>query len=672
MKIKNILTIGLSVALLSSCAIQKKIKTADKLYEDGSYYNAVDLYKEAQAKKSNNTKLTYKIAETNKALKDYQRAEKWYAKTSELNNSKPEAKFYEALMQKQQGKYDEAIANFEEYRANAKDKDDESGLKKRAKLEIEGAQMAKEMLEKKPEAEVETIGGGLNNTLQDLSPKPLEDGKIMMAALLVEDAVQLESAHEAKEDYYTKLYIATNEGGAWKKDLLPETINAKNVHVGNGVKSRDGKTLYFTKCQELAPGQLMTCNIYKSEKVNGEWAEAEALSAINRKGASTTQPALAYDALGNEVMYFASNRKGSRGGMDIYYSEINKDGEFSAPQNLGREVNTSGDEVTPFYDSPTGKLYFSSNGHPSMGGLDVFSVEGFGGELTGEVTNVGHPVNSPADDLYFALNRKGSSGYMVSNRVGTTSPRGETCCDDVFKVKLVRDLFISYQFALEGDETNTPIEGVEASLYKINNGDFDFVGTTTTTKQASVLPLEKDFGYKMNGAKEGYWPSISTINAEEIANMEGDTLNKIFYMKAVDRVKVKNVYFAFDKSDIRTMYAEEMDTVMSLMNKYADLRLQIDGHTDSKGSDAYNQKLSERRAKEAMEYFVEEGIAKERISTQGYGESKPIASNENPDGSDNEAGRAKNRRVEFRLFKGNNEELNFKIDYEAQTPKSID
>jgi OOP family OmpA-OmpF porin len=670
MRIYNILTIGLSIALLSSCAIQKKIKTADQLYKDGSFYNAVDLYGEAYEKKENNTKLTYKLAETNSVLKDYAEAEKWYAKTSELNNSKPEAKFYEALMQKNQGKYDEAIATFTEFSENYDDKDG-TGLKARAKNEIAGCELAKELKEAKQVVEVETVKGGLNNTLQDLSPKQLNDGKVLMAALLPEKAIELEPAKEANNDYYTKMYFATNEGGTWKREFLNNNINSANVHVGNGVLSRDGNTLYFTKCTE-EPAQIMTCNIHKSKKVNGDWTESEPLSAINKKDASTTQPALAYDALGNEIMYFASNRVGSKGGMDIYYAELDKNGEFSSPKNLGSKVNTTGNDVSPFYDSVNKKLYFSSEGHVGIGGLDVFSVEGFGEEISGEVVNAGLPINSSADDLYFALNDKATEGYMVSNRVGTTSTRGETCCDDVFKVKMIRDIFISYIFALEGDQSKTPVEGVEAALYKVNNGDFDFVGNATTTAKSGFFKLDEGFAYKMNGNKEGFWPSISTIEESEIANMPGDTLSKVFYLKAIDRVKVKNVYFAFDKSDIREMYAKEMDSVITLLNKYPNVKLQIDGHTDSKGSDDYNIKLSERRTKEAMAYFVEKGIVAERIMTKGYGEANPIAPNENTDGSDNEAGRAKNRRVEFKLVLTSEKDMDVKVDYEAQTPKSND
>tara|TARA_B110000037_G_scaffold209836_1_gene259429 strand:+ start:98 stop:2104 length:2007 start_codon:yes stop_codon:yes gene_type:complete len=668
MRLKNILTIGLLVALFSSCAIQKKIKTADKLYKNNSYYNAVDLYGEAFEKKENNTKLTYKIAETNRQLKDYVQAESFYAKTEEMNaKAWPEAKFYKALMMKNQGKYDEASTELQAF-VDAGYTGDVAGLVSRAKMEIKGCELAKEMKDAKSEAEVDTVDVGLNNTLQDLSPKVIGKDKVLMAALLSENAIELESARDANDDYFTKLYFATNEGGTWKREMLSDNINSANEHVGNGVVSRDGNTMYFTRCSEI-PSQVMTCNIYKSNKVNGEWAEADALTAINRKDASTTQPALAYDEVGNELMYFASNRQGSKGGMDIYYAAINEEGEFSAPKNLGSKVNTKYDDITPHYDGANNKLYFSSEGHPGFGGLDVFSIEGFGEEMEGEVVNAGFPINSSADDLYLALNNEGTDGYMVSNRVGTTSTRGETCCDDVFKVSLVRDLFMSCNFALEGDDSNTPIEGVEASIYKVNNGDFDFVGEGTTTNTNLVFSIDKDFSYKVNGNKDGFWPSISTVEAEEITSMDGDTLFKTFYLKALDRIKVKNVYFAFDKSAIRTMYGQEMDSVLSLMNKFGDLVLQIDGHTDNKGSDVYNEKLSKRRATEAKEYFLEKGITTERINTAGYGETNPIAPNENTDGSDNKAGRAKNRRVEFKL---SNMEKGIKVDYEAQEPTSVE
>ncbi len=180
----------------------------------------------------------------------------------------------------------------------------------------------------------------------------------------------------------------------------------------------------------------------------------------------TTQlphPALGKDAEGNDVLYFVSNRTGSKGGMDIYYASLDENGELGSATNAGAMINTKFDEVTPFYDANNALLYFSSEGHPGLGGLDVFKVETVEGEW-GEVVNAGYPLNSSADDLYLALNERGSMGYMVSNRPGTTSSRGETCCDDVFKVKLLRDKYLVVEAS---DSKGNSMSDVNVSLYEV-------------------------------------------------------------------------------------------------------------------------------------------------------------------------------------------------------------
>jgi OOP family OmpA-OmpF porin len=377
MKLRNLLLFGIAVGMLSSCATSKKIRLADDLYQEGSFYNAVDAYTEVQKKKENNSRLTFQIAETNRQLKDYQQAQKWYQKTLDLNeNAWPEARFQNAMMLKAQGQYDKAIDEFNTFIESTEEGKDKEGvlsaLKKRAKLEIEGCELAKELMKGKQESVVEDIPG-INNNLQDLSPKYLGTNEVLMAALLPEKAVNLDEAHAANEDYYSKLYTTTNSGGTWTKDLLPDNINAPGKHVGNGVLTKDGKTMYFTQCNE-EDAHRMTCNIYKSEKSGSNWSDPELLD-INKKGFSTTQPALGFDPEGNEVLYFASNRIGGKGGMDIWYATI-KMVSLGTATNFGEGVNTKWDEVTPFYDATNGLLYFSSEGHPGMGGLDVFKVKG--------------------------------------------------------------------------------------------------------------------------------------------------------------------------------------------------------------------------------------------------------------------------------------------------------
>lgn len=670
MKLNNLLIFGLIVVLLSSCATSKKIKLANKLFEEGSHYNAADLYEEAHEKKENNTKLTFQLGETNRALKDYEEAAKWYEKTLELNEDAwPEAKFYHSLMLKSQEQYKDAIEGFEDYIATVDGMKKKKGaeyemlsvLKKRAKLEKEGAELALELMEERPESEVTHVDNGLNNNLQDFSPKFINEDQVLMAALLPEEAIELNKSKQENEDYYSKLYYANRDGANWERELLPDNINSTTSHVGNGVLSTDGNTLYFTKCNELN-SHKMTCKILSSKKTEAGWADpVELPEAINKEDFTTTQPAIGLDRDGNEVLYFVSDRNGGRGGLDIWYTIIGKDGSFSRPTNLGRGVNTPYDDVTPFYDQANEILYFSSEGHPGMGGLDVFKVEGNVGDWSDQVVNMGYPLNSGADDLYLALNDAGKKGYLVSNRVGTTSDRGRTCCDDVFKVRLTREVTLIVNAV---DSLNNKLNDVSVSLYKAVDNDFDFISSGATSESKLVSFLVEEETYKINGEKEGYWPSILTLNADEISGTDADTITKNLVMRPLKRAVVKNVYFAFDKSNVLELYQKEIDSVYSLMTKYPELVVKLDGHTDNKGSMEYNQVLSEKRAQAVKNYMVKVlEVDKNRILTAGYSFTKPIAPNENPDGSDNPEGRAKNRRVEFKLLSDVNDELPINVEY---------
>lgn len=671
MKLRNLLLLAIGVATISSCATSKKIKLADDLFERGSFYNAADSYKEVQEKKENNSRLAFQLAETNRQLKDYVQAEEWYSKTLELNaKAWPEARFQNAMMLKAQGKYDDALQEFDTFLDEIsldKDKDGVLGaLGKRAKMEKEGCELAKELMQGKQESEV-TVIPGINHNLQDFSPKYIAENKVLMGALLPVEAINLDEAQTAEDDYYTKLFIASNQDSAWLNEMMPSNINVANKHNGNGVISNDGNTMYYTQCSE-DESLRMLCDIYRSVKSGNTWGDPEFLG-VNKKNASTTQPALGLDLDGNEILYFASNRLGSKGGMDLYYASIATDGSLGTATNLGSSVNTKSDEVTPFYDNANGLLYFSSEGHPGMGGLDVFNVAGNINEWSDEVVNAGYPLNSSVDDLYLALNETGSMGYLVSNRPGTTSDRGATCCDDVFKVKLIRDKYLVLEAS---DQNGNLMSDVNVSTYKVlGENDFDFIGEGRTGDKPVIFLLE-EADYKLNGSKEGFWPSIASLKSDEIMSAIGDTITKTLVMRPVNRAVVENVYFAFDMKDIREMYEDEMDTVIALMLKYEDLLVRVEGHTDSRGSESYNVVLSERRASEAKEYLISQGIDESRVVAEGFGEITPIAPNENPDGSDNSEGRAKNRRVEFKLLNDVNQDFPIEIEYEVQEPETID
>ena len=311
-----------------------------------------------------------------------------------------------------------------------------------------------------------------------------------------------------------------------------------------------------------------------------------------------------------------------------------------------------------------------------MGGFDVFYVDGNLDNWTSEVTNAGAPINSPTDDIYFALDNRGRKGYMVSNRVGTTSSRGETCCDDVFEVEMNSGLFLSGYFASRNDASQAPINGVSASTYMDINGSMEMIGEDVTEGGNSLVYEVGASNIKVVGDAEGYYQSVTEIDAAAFEQVE-DTLFMVYLMDPIIRetITVKPVYFAFDQSNITELYQVELDSLYSVLVKHPDWILQIAGHTDSRGTDDYNDALGKRRANSAKDYLMALGMADsvdltDRIMTISKGESDPIAENESAAGEDNPLGRAKNRRITFKLLNDvNSEEDGIEIKYEDADPQ---
>ena len=202
-----------------------------------------------------------------------------------------------------------------------------------------------------------------------------------------------------------------------------------------------------------------------------------------------------------------------------------------------------------------------------------------------------------------------------------------------------------------GDPTNTPVQGVDASLYKVAGNNFEFVANAKTNADPFVFPVKRATSYKMNGNKEGYWPSIDNLSVSE--DEERDTISQTFYIDPIIKIHIKipNVYFAFDKSNVIDFYKGQIDSVVKVLTDHPGYSVEIQGHTDSKGSDEYNQKLSERRANEVKTFLIKKkAIAENRIVAKWFGKSQPAVANELPNGEDDPEGRARNRRVEFKVI----------------------
>lgn len=627
---------------------KKKLKIARKKMEEGSYYNAAQYLEDVYKEKSDKIEVAHLLGEANRFLRDYKAAEKYYKAVVDKDAEKyPNDIFYLAQMQKMNGNYEVAKTTFDKYLKTNLDKDEKS-YKGLAKVEIAGCDTALALIASPTKIKVEHATGAVNNAIQDYSPKPLKGNRVLFSSQKTDTAVNITAN---KYDHYSSIFTAEKTGTTFgNKVMLPVPPNDSKLHTGNAILSGDDKTIIFTKCdQSVTVTNKLDCKLYRSKKEGSEWGNPEELKGLNYAEGTTTHPAFGLDAESNELLYFVSDRPG-KGGMDIFYAKMNNDGTFGAVQNAGPEVNTAGDDITPFYDSKNKVLYFSSTGHPGLGGLDVFKIAGTPGNW-GAVANAGVPINSGADDLYLALDEKAAKGFMVSNRVGTNSPRGETCCDDIWNVTVQRDVFLKGIYVKRGDATNTPIAGVDASMYKVSGNNFEFVQNAITTAEPFVFPVKRATSYKMNGNKEGYWPSIDnlTINEDE----ERDTIFQIFYIDPIIRKKVRipNVYFAFDKSNVIEFYQKQIDSVVAVLNANPAYAVEVQGHTDSKGTDEYNEKLSLRRAEEVKKFLIKKkGIAEARVTVKTFGEKVPAVANELPSGEDDPEGRARNRRVEFKII----------------------
>lgn len=623
----------------------KKYRIAKAKIKDGSYYNAADYLEDVVKAKPEKITRVHQLADLNRFLRDYKKAEQYYKMVLDKDAEKyPEDNFYYAQMLKANGKYAEAKVKFQEF-LKMKDSKDYPALKSASKAEIAGCDTALALIANPTKFKVVRESEVVNKPLQDFSPKPLSGNRMIYSSFKSDTAVNIDIA---KNDYFTSIFMAEKKGGVWSEPTaLPSPPNDSKTHVANAVFNKTETQLVFTKCDQT-PLKLMLCKLYTSKKEGAGWSEPEEIKALNREETSSTHPSFGKTKDGKTILYFSSNR-GNGGDFDIYYSVVNNDGSFEAPQRLGNEVNTSGDDVTPSYNEMTNTLHFSSTGHPGLGGLDVFRVSGTPGNF-GAVSNMGVPINSGADDLYFALDEKGYKGYLVTNREGSLSQRGSTCCDDIWGVVLKNDIFLKGIFVKRDDPSQTPIAGIDASLYKAEDKTFQLQTSTVTGTEPFVMPLKRESSYKMNGTKDGFWPSIDNFTVSE--DEEKDTIFKVFFIDPVlkKKIKIENVYFQFDKSNVIAFYQTKIDSVLSLLEQNPGWLLEVQGHTDAKGTDQYNDKLAQRRAEEVKKYLIKMKLAKERIVVKTFGEKQPAVANELPDGTDDPEGRARNRRVEFKII----------------------
>jgi peptidoglycan-associated lipoprotein len=412
----------LLVATLPAQSWRKLKKSADELFEQGNYAAAATTYEQAWQKKQKKTELIFKAGEAYYLIRSYRKAADAYQHVKADNNDYPLVGLKYARSLKQDKQYEKASDAFKTF-LDTYTGDGKAILEDVVKVEIEGCEFAKDLpAQTNKDIEIVYPGTTVNSEAEEFAP-----------FALTSDYIYFSSSMGGK----ARVYASQRQGNKWSKASIPGNFPViTNGQYSNATISPDGQRMYFTICNnDKEWNRLNTrCEIFVTKKLGSTWSQPERLpDYINMKGVNTTHPFSVYRA-GQEILYFASNREGGRGGLDLWFTsrDLGSEGnDFAFPVNLGPSINTLGDEITPYYDDQEEVLYFSSNGQVSIGGFDIF--KSMGDEANWSVPeNLGLPFNSGADDYYFIKTSAGHGGFIASNRV-FGGEKTNTTNDDIFE-----------------------------------------------------------------------------------------------------------------------------------------------------------------------------------------------------------------------------------------------
>ncbi len=605
----------------------KLIELAHELLQRKDYYNAILKFEEAFAEKEDKALLPI-LADLNYLVRDYGKAERYYARILRTDKTDEFAakRYFYARSLKMNGKYEEAIAEFQKVlQATTQD-----SLLVLIRNEISGAEAALELGIANSDGTIgkgvklENAGREVNSPNSEYSPTYGPDGNLYFVGFNNKEVIVNDDKNPNR---FAQVFRSAPSDRGWKKpEPLDSKINRPESHTVNISFSHKDNRVYISRA-ELEGNTRSAGKIYVAAGVDGAANEVKGINGDY----VVLHPAVG-ELFGKEVLYFSSNMPGGYGGFDLYYATRIGDGEYSTPVNLGDKINTPGNEETPFFRD--GTLYFSSDGHPTFGGYDLFFTV-WDGTAWSAPQNMGAGFNTSVDDQFLSLDKEGYKGFLTSNRPGGRSLRSKTCCDDIFSFEIAR---ISANLVVGVfDETRKPLNGATVDLVEMQ---FDQPGKIASRSNPSGnrydYPLTLDMPYKILVSKEGYYPDSASINTAGLK--ESKTFEQRFYLKpkpvpppvpeydtiTIEKpIVLENILYDFDKDVIKPEAEPDLRVVFELMTEYPDMVIELSSHTDNRGNDAYNKDLSQRRAEAARRWLMRQGIARERINAVGYGETVP-------------------------------------------------
>lgn len=588
----------------------------------------------------------YKLAESYRLYNNFQDAEKWYGESvKQGNTSFPLNKYWYSISLRANNKLADAKVQLVQFTNEYKG---DAAYLEKANREINNIDFIEAQMSRKDLKfyKVTRKENGWNAPGANYAPALINPQTIVFTSTRNDGPASEESMHT---NYLYQADVTGNN--KVQKVTVPVTASMQS---GAASFTADGNTMFFTGW--VKDNGKSISSIYRSNKEKGDWGEPIKLSeAINAPGFSSRQP---FTIPG--MLIFSSDRPGGFGGFDLWSAPILNDGNAGTATNMGSIINTKDDEEAPYYEIATKTLVFSSNGRIGMGGFDLYQSKGdlLDNNFT-EPKNLGYPINSVKDDIYFVALDKDN---MLSNGL-FSSDRSSVCCLELFSInKLKQKRTITGKIINCSDGAIIP--GATVTVEDtINNRTISSLNTDASGMYSFVLddyqPLR--LHSTMAGYKEGsiqiFHPT--DLEAENMMNAnlcmvpmpkeevptEVTTENKPFVLK--------NVFFDFNRSTLKSSSYKDLDSVVSILKMNSNKTLDIVGYTDAKGSENYNLELSAARARACLNYIKRKGIPEARLHSKALGKCCPVVPDTNPDGSDNPSNRAQNRRTEFKLSNSN-------------------
>ncbi|GAA0733393.1 OmpA family protein [Aquimarina litoralis] len=646
----KLLVVFVGVSFLSSTQAQdRKLKSAQSQYDKYEYIDAQETYLKVVKKGYKSADLYKNLGNSYYFNSQFEEASKWYEELVKNypNEVEPEYYFRYAQTLKSVGRYDDADVYMKKFAESSSDD-------QRAQLFQDEPNYLKRIDFQSGRFEIEN--SSINSSFTDFGSAFF--GRFIVFSSSRDTLLFKKSVHQWNEEPFLDLYRAEynpTNGELSEIEKFDSKLNTK-FHESTPIFSKDGNTVYFTRNNydgrrygndKKGTNRLKIYRSYKNTQ--GGWTTPQNLS-INSDEYSTAHPALSID---EKTLYFSSDMPGGEGQSDIYQVAINADGSLGEPKNLGNRINTEGKETFPFISS-NNDLYFASDGHIGLGGLDVY-VTRLNPQTDEEklVVNIGKPVNGPDDDFAFIVDDESKRGYFSSNRDGG---RGK---DDIYSFLQLEDLKSFCEITIAGivkdKDTQELLPGAKVSIYDSSNNLLESFIVGDDAAYSHVVKCSSK--YFVRAEKEEY----TTI--EKLVETPGKTETLDVPLLLEKKVKTANVgddlakvlslnpiYFDFDQYYIRADAAVELAKVIEVMNQYPDMKIDVRSHTDSHGDDAYNMWLSDQRAKSTVKYMVSKGISADRLTSKGYGETQLV----NDCGNDSNCTKAEyqlSRRSEFIIVK---------------------